>query len=127
MENEKWTSGKLPKGFPTECGRKLLNDVIQNLSDELYTKTQNGKSNEFWRFLVITLIQSGHNELQRRNNILVLKATVSGLIISLIAISLTILGLKTSSNWESEQIQILDEQKKIQQQILQEITSKTSL
>ena len=122
---KKWTSDKLPEGYPTDCSRRLLNEVIQDLSDELYTKTQAGKFNEIWRFLVITLIQSGHNELQRRNNTLVLKATVLGLIVSLIAIGLTMLDLKTSSNWESKQIQRLDEQKQIQQQILQELMLQT--
>ena len=122
---KKWTSDKLPEGYPTDCSRRLLNEVIQDLSDELYTKTQAGKLNEIWRFLVITLIQSGHNELQRRNNTLVLKATVLGLIVSLIAIGLTMLDLKTSSNWESKQIQRLDEQKQIQQQILQELMLQT--
>lgn len=121
METKKWTIDNLPKGYPTECGRKILNDVIQDLSDELYKKTQGGKFNEIWRFLVITFIQSGHNELQRRNNRLMLKANIFGLIISLIAISLTMLGLKTSSNWESNQIQRLDEQKQIQQQILEKL------
>ena len=121
MKREKWTIDKLPEGYPTKCGRTVLNDVIQDLSDELYKKTQEGKDNPFWRFLGINSIQSGHNELQKRNNNIVLKATIFGLIISIIAIGLTLLDLKTSSNWESEQIKRLDEQKQIQQEILQEI------
>lgn len=121
MERRKYTIDTLPDGYPTECGRKILNDAIQDLSDELYEKTQGGKFNEMWRFLVITSIQSGHNELQRRNNNLILKANVFGLVISLAAIGLTVIGLKTSSSWESNQIRGLDEQKQIQQQILEEI------
>ena len=121
METKKWRVDSLPKGYPTECGRKTLNNVIQDLSDELYKKTQEGKVNEAWRFLGITLIQSGHNELQRRNNNLILKANILGLIISLIAISLTMISLKTSSDWESKQIQKLDHQILIQQQILEKL------
>lgn len=121
MEKQKWTTEKLPKGYPTECKRKELNEAIQDLSNELYEKTQKGKSNEFWRFLILNLIQSGHNELQRQNNSLIAKATLGGLIISLIAVFLSIMSLQTSSNWESNQIKMLDEQKQIQQQILEEI------
>ena len=122
MQNEtKYTIDTLPEGYPNDCKRRILNKVIQDLSDELYEKTQKGKSNEFWRFLIINSIQSGHNEMQRRNNNLISKATILGLIISLIAIGLTIINLKTSSNWESNQVQMLDGQKQIQQQILEEI------
>ena len=121
MERKKWAAGSLPKGYPGECGRKILNDVIQDLSDELYQKTQGGKFSEVWRFLVITSIQSGHSELQRRNNSLMLAASVISLLVSLIAIGLTMAGLETSSNWEASQIQALDEQKQIQQQIFEEI------
>lgn len=121
MERIKYTIGSLPEGYPTECRRKILNDVIQDLSDELYTKTQGGKDSEIWRFLIITFIQSGHNELQRRNNNFMLIANGLGLVISLVAIGLTVMGLKTSSGWESNQIQRLDEQKQIQQQILEGI------
>ena len=121
METKKWANDNLPKGYPTECRRNILNNVIQDLSDELYAKTQAGKINEIWRFLVINLIQSGHNELQRRNNLLVLRTTSIGLVISLIAIGLTMIDLKTSHNWETQQIKIIDEQKQIQQQILEKL------
>lgn len=120
-EKAKWTTENLPKGYPTECERKELNEAIQDLSNELYKKTQEGKNNEFWRFLILNLIQSGHNELQRRNNSLIAKITLGSLIISLIAVSLSIMSLQTSFSWESNQIKMLDEQKQIQQQILEEI------
>ncbi len=68
-EKEKWTSDKLPKGFPTECGRKLLNDVIQDLSDERYQKTQNGKVNVIWERLVSGLLESGREELRQRTQV----------------------------------------------------------
>ena len=127
MERQKWTTENLPTGYPIECERKELNKAIQDLSDELYNKTKRGKVSEIWRFLLLNLIESGHNELQRRNNNLIAKATLGGLIISLIAVYLSIMSLRTSSGLESSQIKILDEQKQIQQQILEEIRTRPPL
>ena len=127
MERQKLTTENLPTGYPIECERKELNEAIQDLSDELYEKTQRGKVNESWRFLILNLVESGQNELQRRNNNLIAKATLGGLIISLIAVYLSIISLRTSSSLESSQIKILDEQKQIQQQILEEIRTRPPL
>ena len=121
MERQKWTTENLPKEYPTKCGRKELNEAIQDLSDELYKETLKGRSNEFWRFLILNLIQLGHNELQRRNNSLVAKTTLGGVIISLIALYISIKSAQTSSNWELSQMRMLDEQKQIQKEILEEI------
>lgn len=69
MERKKWQNDNLPKGYPTKCDTKQLNEVIQDLSEELYQKTQNGKINGIWRFQVTTLIKSGRDELKQRTQI----------------------------------------------------------
>ena len=66
MEKEKWASDKLPEGYPTKCSEEQLKDVIQDLSDERYQKTQNGKVNVIWERLVSGLLESGREELRQR-------------------------------------------------------------
>src|SRR3989344_2273063 len=66
MEKEKWASDKLPEGYPTRCSVEQLKNVIQNLSDERYQKTKNGKLNVIWERLVSDLLESGREELRQR-------------------------------------------------------------
>ena len=129
-EIKKWTSDNLPKGYPTKCGRRILNNVIEDLSEELVHKTINDNKdlyNKTWANRIITFIQLGHGELQRKNNFLMLIANILGLLIALIAIYLSVISLLTTSNWESQQIQALDEQKQIQQQIFEKIKNYSQL
>jgi hypothetical protein len=119
MDRQKWTTEKLPDGYPVKSKRKILQEVIQDLSEELVAKTKLGKSNEFWRFLILNHIQSGKDELQNRNNSLLAGVTLGGLAISLIAIFISIADFRSSANWEKNQIKILDKQTSVQVQILE--------
>ena len=69
MEKEKWASDKLPRGYPTKCGTEQLKNVIQDLSDERYQKTRNGKVNVIWERLVSDLLESGREELRQRTQV----------------------------------------------------------
>ena len=69
MEKEKWASDKLPEGYPTKCSAGQLKNVIQDLSDERYHKTQNGKVNVIWERLVSDLLESGREELRQRTRV----------------------------------------------------------
>ena len=81
-DRKKWSTGILPKGYPKECGGDVLNDVIQDLSSELYDKIQDGKFNKLWEFLITNLIQSGHEELQHRNNKIAVRVSIAATIIA---------------------------------------------
>ena len=123
MEREKWTLEKLPAGYP-RCKRGVLYDAIKDLSDELVnrsTKDSKDLFNPIWRDRITAFIQLGQNELQRKNNATTLIISGIGLVVALIAISFSVVSIWTSSRWESRQIQIIDEQQKIQKQILEEI------
>lgn len=129
MEREKWTTDKLPVGYP-KCKRRDLNNAIKDLTDEFTSRSiKDSKDfvNKGWSNRITNFIQLGQNELQHRNNTISLIANGIGLLVAIIAVYLALASLKTSSSWESNQIQRLDEQKQIQQQILEEIRANSNI
>lgn len=66
MQSEKWYAEHLPDGYPTKCSTSVLKDVIQDLNDEYYKRTREGKNNLFWERLITTSLREGNEELSRR-------------------------------------------------------------
>ena len=124
---KKWTVQELPDGYPIVCNRNVLNDVVKDLSDDFISRTiKDNKDfiNKGWRDRIIIFIQLGQNELQRRNNNIVLSANAIGLLVALIAVLFSWTSFQAGSHWESRQIEILSNQEKIQQQTLEEIKAR---
>ena len=63
---EKWSSEKVPIGYPMSCSSDQIRDVIQDLSEEKYKKLQNGKVNIIWEKIVDDLVKNGQAELAQR-------------------------------------------------------------
>jgi len=95
-KRQKWRHDNLPQGFPTRCSGDELRDVIQDLYEEFSIKTKEGKINVIWESLVTKSIEAARSELQHRIAYLAFWATVVGLLISLLAIGISISALSGS-------------------------------
>jgi len=63
---KKWSSEKVPIGYPTSCSSDQIRDVIQDLSEEKHEKLQKGKINIIWEKIVDDLVKNGQAELAQR-------------------------------------------------------------
>lgn len=92
---QKWTADKLPTGYPTQCTRAALKDAITDLAEQFVTKSLNDNKdfvNQGWGRRITSLVQLGHDELQERNNKIMLWAQGIGLLISLVAIAVALIN-----------------------------------
>ncbi|MDO8514234.1 MAG: hypothetical protein Q7S50_01690 [bacterium] len=63
---KKWSSERVPVGYPMSCSSDQIRDVIQDLSEEKHDKLQKGKFNIAWEKIVDDLIKNGQAELAQR-------------------------------------------------------------
>lgn len=68
MEIQKWHSGYVPDGYPQKCSIEEILNVVQDLNEEYRLKLQQSKNNPVWEKVILNLVQSGKDELIRRNS-----------------------------------------------------------
>lgn len=62
----KWSSEKVPIGYPQSCSSDQIRNVIQDLSEEKSAKLRGGKNNVIWEKIVDDHIKNGQAELAER-------------------------------------------------------------
>jgi len=90
---KKWTIEKPPEGYPRKCKRDDLSDAVKDFSDEFLEKCINDNKDFFnkgWKDRSLAFIQLGQTELQRRNNVLMLWIAGITLLVSLIAVCVSL-------------------------------------
>lgn len=66
IKREKWSSERVPSGYPASCNSDQIREVIQDLSEEKYNKLQRGKHNVIWEKIIDDLIKNGQAELAQK-------------------------------------------------------------
>lgn len=63
---EKWSSDKLPLGYPATCNSDLIREVVEDLVEDKRSRLLGGKVNAIWEKVIDDLIKNGQKELEQR-------------------------------------------------------------
>lgn len=98
-KREKWSSERVPVGYPASCSPDQIRDVVQDLSEEKHNKLQMGKHNVIWEKIVDDLIKNGQAELAERRDVRRWYEKPAGMIGIGVAIGLVVAYLTHFFGW----------------------------